>query len=178
MNVNDAFTAQWMSVAHYSLFYDSISFFRVEWEEKDFLGRLARREWRWINPNSFTCASLYPKIQDRCTFHNKFMNNIGFASAGRSWYPRKSWAHRRNSKKPWHCFFLFWMIILFSQATYPGNSFHSIIQCWVFAFQGLMGFIGPVGEAGLAGEKVRQMKQNRNERVALVYSVLNSLTKN
>lgn len=146
-----------LTVSYCMALFFFIFFFRVEWEEKDFLGRLARREWRWINSNSSTILFQFPKIQKWCIFHNNSMNDSGFASAGRSRCPRKSWVHGRTSKNSWHCSFLCWMMV--PPATYPGNSFHSSIQCWVFTFQGLVGFIGPVGEAGLAGEKVRPIKK-------------------
>lgn len=43
-------------------------FFRVEWEEKDFLGRLGQRESRWIKANSFTILLLFLKVYKASEF--------------------------------------------------------------------------------------------------------------
>lgn len=93
----------------------------------------------------------------RSIFHNNSMNDSGFVFAGRSRCPRKSWVHGRTSKNSWHCSFLCWMMVP-QPLIQETLSIHPS-KCWVFTFQGLVGFIGPVGEAGLAGEKVRPIKK-------------------
>lgn len=92
-----------MWIIHSSLFYVN-SFFRVEWAEKDFLGRLGQRELRWIK--SIVFFSLFLKTKYWFIYFKQMTNNMCF-SAGRDWCHRKSWTHGRKSKKPWHSHFRF-----------------------------------------------------------------------
>lgn len=128
---------------HYSVV---CPFFRVEWAEKDFLGRLGQRELRWIK-TILIYFLLFLKYNKYLFNYCKQMtrNTVCLSLQGEPGItgnvgPMGERVRHLNTATS----------IFFFQI-----SIYSSIQHWVCAFQGLVGFIGPVGEAGLAGEKVK-----------------------
>lgn len=91
MNVNDVLTRQ-EYVCDSPVFI--LSFFRVEWAEKDFLGWLGQRELRWM-PTCDFLFYLYKNIDSIIVKQNDCLS-----LAGRARYCRKCWTHGRKSKKP------------------------------------------------------------------------------